>query len=745
MTVLITVHGIVQGIGYRPFVARLAQEMGICGSVMNIGGIVTIVANGEKETIDIFVYRLKFHQPKGADVTEILTKIIPERHYDSFFIIPSEQFNDTTPLIPADLPLCDDCKRELYDQDNRRYLYPFISCVACGPRYSIINSIPYDRETITMDDFFMCEECEKEYKEAYNRRRHAQTISCHDCGPQLILQLNDSVLYKDQALKKSIELLKLGKVIAIKGIGGYQFVCLPTDKNAVDNLRLLKHRDKKPFAVMFPNLDLIKECCKVNTEEEKLLTSAAFSIVLLHKKKDIFYEGVSGESRFIGAFLPYTPLHQLLIDACGALVMTSGNITSEPIIINDEEILSLRTPYLAGVLYNKRRIVTSLDDSVARIIRGKIQLVRRSRGYVPLPVLLKDESKQAILAMGSDLKSSFCLYKNNRAYLSQYFGDMENYYVSKAYKDNLIRMTQIFKIKPEIFCCDLHPGYLTTRFAEELAKKQQIKLVKIQHHHAHIASVMAEHEITSCIGVAFDGTGFGTDGAVWGGEFLLCNNNNFQRCGHLKYITICGGDEAARNARLTADCYLNAVGRKFDNDNFKLVQNAIKNNINTFKCSSMGRLFDAVSAVLQIKTENSYEGECAIALENTAVAYKENDGIPFNLNFNIKIQQEKIIIDQVKLLNDIYLAYTDGVYKGALALGFHMAVAKMVLQGCEFIRKQSGENKVALSGGVFANLLLIDDCIEIMEKAGFSVYINSVVPTNDGGISLGQAWLCKQL
>lgn len=745
MTTLITVLGIVQGVGYRPFVARLARELKITGTVLNSGGIVKIVANGEKEVIDIFVHRLKFNSPKGANVTEIKYKSIPEQSFNNFKIVTSVQSADEVPIIPADLPMCEDCRRELYDLGNRRYRYPFISCIACGPRYSIINSLPYDRETITMDSFQMCDNCADEYTEEDNRRRHAQTISCRDCGPQLILQLPRAEYHKDEALRKAIELLNQGLVLAIKGIGGYQFACLPNNPQAIENLRLLKHRDKKPFAVMFSNLQMLKMYCKVSAPEEQLLTSAACPICLLQKNENTFCDGVSGESRFIGAFLPYTPLHQLLTDACGSLVMTSGNLTNEPININDEDMLSLSSPHLAGVLYNLRQIVTPLDDSVARIVCNKTQLVRRSRGYVPLPVNLQQEAKRDILAMGGDLKSCFCLYKNSRAYVSQYFGDMENYHVSKVYEENLSRMENLFVIHPEIIACDMHPQYVTSGFAEKLSKINKIKLLKIQHHHAHAASVMAENNLSSCIGVVFDGTGYGTDGAVWGGEVLLCNGTKFERSAHLGYVKLCGGDSAAKNAEFTAYSYLNAVGKAVDNNDFKTLQAAIKNNINTFNSSSMGRLFDAVSAVLSIKTYNTYEGECAIALENCAADFETNGKEPYPLHFEINYDSDIAVVNQIDIIKDIFEASQNGVSKGALALGFHKAIAKMVCEVCIHIRENSGENRVTLSGGVFANLLLTQFSVKLLENAEFEVYINSEVPTNDGGISLGQAWLCGQM
>ncbi len=746
MTSLISVLGVVQGVGYRPFVVRLANKLNIKGTVMNSGGIVRIVAFGKNEAMNKFICGLTKKLPRGSDVTRIITEFLPEQSYEKFEIVPSDYSVYEIPLIPTDLPICKGCEKELNDPQNRRYRYPFISCVACGPRYTIINSLPYDRENTTMNDFSVCPQCGHEYiDEDDSRRRHAQTISCQDCGPQLILCTSGEVFQKDEALEKGIELLKQGKVLAVKGIGGYQFACLPTDTVAVKNLRLLKHRDRKPFAVMFPRLGVLKKYCEVSEPEENLLISSARPIVLLNKKKDKFCPEVSGESRFIGAFLAYTPLHLLLTDACGPLVMTSGNLTSEPIITSDDDMLKLRSPYLGGVLYNIRGIVTPMDDSVARIISGKTQLIRRSRGYAPLPVMLKDSSKQTILATGGDLKSSFCFYNNDRAYISQYFGDMENYLVALAYKENITRMTEIFGMKPDIIACDLHPRYITSGIAEDYAMIKNIKKIEIQHHHAHAASVMAENNLSSCIGVVFDGTGYGLDGAVWGGEILLCKDTEFERQAHLKYIKLCGGDNIAKNAEFVSYCYLNTAGEKIENSDYSVVCSALTNNVNTIQSSSMGRLFDAVSAVLNIKSLNSFEGECAIALENAAADYAKNGFKPYPLHFKINFDDRETLIDQVSLIKEIYTAYRNGTDTGALALGFHKAIAEMVLSACKHIRDESGENSIALSGGVFANLLLTEDCSELLGNAGFHVYINSAVPSNDGGICLGQAWLCRKI
>ena len=747
MNLLVTVLGVVQGVGYRPFAARLARELGITGTVRNSGGNVHILAQGDQKALSLFVIALSKSAPPGADVTEVLTEPASfSQQYIDFQIVKSGDTTEFTPLLPADLPMCSTCREELYDPQNRRFGYSFISCVACGPRYSIMESIPYDRDTITMQAFPMCPQCEKEYT-GDDRRCHAQTISCHDCGPQLILSLPDLTLHSKEALTCAIDILMKGKVLAVKGIGGYQFACRPDLPGAVEALRMLKKRDRKPFAVMFSDLDSIRLRCRVSPEEEELLLSPARPIVLLaiEQAADAFCPQVSGESRFLGAFLPYTALHQQLTDACGPLIMTSANLSDEPIIYRDEDILQISSPYLSGVLYNTRRIVTPLDDSVIRVISGRPQMTRRSRGYVPLPVILSAKTPHTILAMGGDLKSCFCLYQNDRAYISQYFGDIDSYAVQQNYLDNIRHMQELFHLEPDILACDLHPLYRTAALAEGRTAKAGIRLVPVQHHHAHAASVMAEHGMDGCIGVIFDGTGYGTDGAVWGGEFLLLGGAFFERKAHLAYVTLCGGDEAARQADLTAGCYLAAAGEEVKHKEAALIRAALLEKSLTQQTSSMGRLFDAVSAVLGICSTNSYEGECAVMLENAAAEAIREGILPFPLHFAVTHGKDGSTADPVAVLADIYHAVKTGCGSKALALGFHMAIVELVVSLCRHIGEETKETRVVLSGGVFANLLLVENCTAELIQNGFTVYRNESVPSNDGGISLGQAWICGQM
>lgn len=739
----IHIFGLVQGVGFRPFVVQLAKKCGITGTVKNDGGIVSLIASGDSGQIGRFTGRIKTGPPPGAEITNMTAEEIPYREFCDFTIADSGSAPEGAPVIPADLPLCADCRDEMYNSADRRYKNPFISCVSCGPRYSIIEELPYDRCRTAMQNFEMCPACEDEYRSG-GRRDFAQTISCNGCGPYLIWKDQEITLREDAAFEKAAAILRSEGVIAVKGIGGYHFVCSPFSGKAVARLRRLKQRDRKPFAVMFQSADEIRRICGVTEQEERLLLSSAHPIVLLPYGGSEIQSEVCGESRYLGAFLPYTPLQELLMDACGPLVTTSANLTGRPIMKEDEEVLSVfaaESENLDGVLYHKRRILIALDDSVARVAAGHEQIIRRSRGIVPLPVLLPGRSKKHYFAAGADLKASFCLTAGSRAYMSQYFGDLEEKEVMDAYIRNYRHMTSLFSIHPEAAACDLHPDYRSTRFAKETG----LPLLPVQHHHAHIASVMAEHGIgEKVIGVAFDGTGWGDDGAVWGGEFLICEGAEFERVGHLSYVKLCGGDNAARSAALCADAYLLSAGRTGTGSRFEVVRAAVDNHVAVHTTSSMGRLFDAVSAILGAGVYNSFEGECAIALENLAWRALHEGQIPYPLNFELTTQDGVLIADQARLAGVIADAFACGVNAGSIALGFHRAVARMVILICGQLRAEHHTNSVALSGGVFANRLLLEDCLDRLEKHGFTVFVNQTVPMNDGGVALGQAYIAAQ-
>jgi hydrogenase maturation protein HypF len=753
----ILVYGIVQGVGFRPFVYSLAERLGIVGTVCNLGGIVEIIAAAPEDVHRSFLKELRTEEGKDYEIHAIEAEEITKEHltreqyavYESGkFVISTSTSNVQGFSLTPDIGLCKSCASELVDKVNRRYLHPFISCAACGPRYTILEHTPYDRDTTVMKEFPMCEACNNEYTTASDRRFHAETISCMECGPVLRWEEHIETVTGDSfraegetALTEAIKVIRAGGIAAVKGIGGFHYVCSPFMNETVQKLRLLKGREKKPFAICFPDMDILKTYAKVTTEEEKLLCSKARPIVLLYEKERKVAAEVSGESIYLGAFLPYTPIQLLLTKELGPLIMTSANLSGKPIIRENSEMLSIISPYLRGVLYHDREILRSVDDSVVKVVKGKKQIIRRSRGYAPYPILLP-KSEMEIFAAGGDLKASFSLYKDGRAVLSQYFGDLEEYDILEEYQKAYEELKALLFLSPKLAVCDLHPGYHSTEFTKGLA----LPVLQVQHHHAHIASVMAEHNLKGkVLGIAFDGTGYGTDGNIWGGEFLLCEGGDFTRVGHLSYTPLMGGDASLKDAGKTALCYLLAEGLSevIKDDRTALIKAALTHGTNTILSSSMGRLFDAVSALLGICTENRYEGEAAVLLEQEARKALMKGIAPVFMEFDIT---EVDGIYQMKPGGVIrkLAASKDIKSKGALSLGFHYAIAEAVLCISGKLRRRENISAVALSGGVFANSLLLERVTECLFEEGFQVYRNEAVPPGDGGISLGQTYIGLQ-
>ncbi len=720
ITERIRLWGIVQGVGFRPFVAKIADRLRMKGEVLNIGGLVEITVTDTPERIGRFIEIVEREKPLPAEIVHIKRSREAFREFSGFSILDSDRGDDEAAMIPADLAVCPHCLAEMRDPDNPRYRHPFISCMACGPRYTIIDRIPYDRENTTMLDFPMCDFCKREYGSIRDRRYHAQTISCHDCGPKLSMDV-----------EQGAELLKAGEVIAFKSMGGYNLLCDPFDDAAVAKLRQIKKREQKPFAVMFRDVEQIRQHCCVSTVEEKLLASSARPILLLERKPSRRARCREFEkSRFIGSFLPSMGAQYLLLEHISPLIVTSANLSEQPIIKDDAAMKSLmeREPLIKAVMSNARRIQARVDDSVVRVIDGQPQMIRRSKGYAPVPLYVDTSFQGQILATGGQLKNSFALTKGSFVYMSQYLGDMDSLENQEIYRETLARMEGLFRIRPQLAVCDLHPRYDTTAFAEKLG----LPLMKTQHHHAHVASVMAEHNLKGkVIGVSFDGTGYGTDGAIWGGEFLLCEGGEFQRMDHLRYVQMLGGDASMKEAWKSAVSYLHAwetgryqqeegiavdlspimefaaEGGRRDWPGEDLAKKAISAGINTIKSSSMGRLFDAVAALLGIKDRNDYEGQCAILLEDAAAAPKKDRA-------------------------------------GKLALEFHHKIARMILDACLDIRDKTGVSQTALTGGVFQNKILMEESLSLLRKHGFQVFYNVSVSPNDGGIALGQAYIAMK-
>lgn len=688
MTELLTFSGIVQGIGFRPTCKRLALDLNVNGQVKNLGGNVELIITGNKQALDEFVQRLAHL----FEIKNYTREIIEDIDFSDFKIVHSK--NDSkTPFITPDIATCKDCERELKDENNRRFMHPFISCINCGPRYTIINSLPYDRENITMSEFDLCDDCQAEYTTASDRRCHAQTIACHKCGPKTSITVDDAV-----------KLLRNNEIVAIKDIGGYHLACNVNSRDTVLKLREIKGRETKPFAVMFRSIDEIKEYCKVSSLEEEILLSSARPIVLLEKRKD-FDSSICGDSQYIGAFLPCNPIQIMILDKISPLVMTSANISGEPIIISDDEIKKFSLPTLT----HNREILTPLDDSVVTVNNGKMQFIRRARGYVPLSIDIGKRAKCDTLLMGGDLKSVFGFHRDNYVFLSQYFGDLEDKTVFDSYKSNIDRFACLHSFNKDRIVCDLHPQYYSSNIYNAD--------MKIQHHKAHIASVIAEHKLNGdVLGFAFDGTGYGDDGAVWGSEVFKFSFSRFERVEHLEYTKMIASDEVSKNADLSLACYIGGN---------EIVDKALENNINTVLSSSMGRLFDAVSSLLDICHFNSFESECAQALERIANKSKKAYKLTPTLNPSELLLEIKSLKDKVKTED--------------LALGFHILIVDMIVD----IAKKYNIHQIALSGGVFNNKIILTNAVKKLNENGFETYTNELVPCGDGGIALGQAFIAS--
>ncbi len=731
MTKRIFFTGIVQGVGFRPTAKRLADRMGLSGTVKNLGSNAEIVIHAEDRVTDEFISHLVSLLPNEARIDSISVTDCEEFSSEGFTIVESRPSFSHLPEILPDIATCKGCIEELFDKNNRRYRHPFISCTACGPRYSIIRSLPYDRENTLMDIFPLCKRCEAEYVSLEDRRLHAQTVACKECGPALSFYPET----ESNPIYAAADCLKQGKLLAVKDIGGYHFACTATDQAAVASLRELKLREAKPFAVMFKNIDAVKEYCRITTAEEELLTSSSAPIVLVEKKKELA-SGVCDGSRFIGAMLPSNPVQHLLLQEIDPLVMTSGNISGEPIITDNDTVLNIaKANKNLCVLYHDRDIITPLDDSIYYVIDEEPHLMRRGRGVAPRTIPLNKNENTAIFASGGDLKASFGFYKNGKAILSQHFGDLEDSGSADTYKKTAKHIENLFSVKPDKTITDMHPAYYSSSIAEEL---YGTAVLKVQHHHAHIASVMAEHSLDAVLGFALDGTGYGTDGSIWGGEALLCEGKTFKRIAHLKSVKMCSGDEISKNAVLALFCYLSDIKADIPKnllpkDEAETVKSALSLNINCFPSSSCGRLFDAAACLLGLGAYNRYEGECAIKLENAAnTAIKQR-----KLAHRLELVYNNGVLDTPRLLLDMLKAKEEGADINSLALGFHYALADGFLE----VAKSQNMKKIALSGGCFNNRILTSYLKSRLKENGFYVYLNHSVPCGDGGVALGQIYL----
>lgn len=867
---LVEIHGVVQGVGFRPFIYTLAVSLGIKGHVRNIGAAVAVEAEGPEEALDQFIKLIRQKAPPLSQIKSIKINEAGLKNYSSFTIAKSIRQDDGDIFLPPDMAVCDDCIKELFDRKDPRYLYPFINCTNCGPRFTIIGDTPYDRANTTMKAFEMCAFCNSQYTDPSDRRYHAEPVSCPECGPQLrLLDAEGADMNTGDPIRLAAELLSKGNTVAIKGIGGYHLACDALNDSAVHTLRVRKRRDEKPFALMADSLETVKKYCRVGPEEKELLAGIKKPIVLLEKLEHVrLPEDIAPMNPCLGIMLPYTPLHLLLFhphssgtawnakntnnaaiataagnthpvnsacsdadgcspgartdaDSCPGtvtltdipekpslrrgklelLVMTSGNISSEPIFYRDSEAVEGLKGIADYFLVHNREIYTGADDSVTRIFLGREYILRRSRGYVPAPVtagipsigavkteeasdsfdfearlgyapVIKSQDRRAplesgarlrhtpvinndvsVIGVGGELKNTFCLSRKNEFYISQHIGDLENLETYQAFERSIAHLSSMLRVKPEAIAYDLHPDYLSTRYALSSGIGAKIP---VQHHHAHHASCMAENGLDGeIIGVVFDGTGYGEDGCIWGGEFFTGGVEKVDRIGHLDYVPMPGGEASIKEPWRMAASYLSSLFPDLDlrhlqaktsgteginlfkgiaADSLNAIPQMIAKRINSPMTSSMGRLFDAVSALTGVRNIITYEGQAAVELEYLAAG-----GDHGSYEFEIGKDGKFFIIKTKGIFSGIINDMKNRVSKEIIAAKFHETASEIVLAGCEEARTETGLDRVALSGGVFQNITLLDKSVRKLKKRNFKVYLHSSVPANDGGISLGQA------
>lgn len=798
MRVCIRVFGIVQGVGFRPTVKRHADACDIAGSVSNKGPYVEIFAEGSEECVYSFINQIQEEPPKRAVILKLDVENVEsgedgihkvESETDSkekFQIIESEK-EEGEIFVSPDIAICPECKKELYDKNDRRYLHPFINCTCCGPRLTILDSMPYDRVRTSMGEFPMCEKCEYEYTHAETRRFDAQPVCCNDCGPEVYL-LGRKERGAD-AIRYTRKVISEGGIVAVKGIGGFHLCCDAAKEETVARLRQRKKRPMKPFAVMMKDLDVVRRECETEPHLEEILDGHQKPIILLPKKEGgTLCESVAPDNPKIGVMLPYAPVQLLLFDyqdetkVSDCLVMTSANTSGAPICRDDEDALNELSGLCDVILSHDRKIRLRADDTVMDFYRGEPYMIRRSRGYAPLPFMMGNEFKGQVLAVGGELKNAFCIGKNQLFYPSPYIGDMGDVRTVKALKESVKRMEELLETKPQIVACDMHPSYNTRAAAEEMG----LPVFLVQHHYAHILSCMAENEWTTekrVIGVSFDGTGYGTDGTIWGGEILLADYDSFTRWGCIEPFAQTGGDASAKEGWRIA---VSLLGKIYGKENALLIIETLglcepklaklqftmeERGINTVQSTSAGRLFDAVSAILDIRKSSTFEGEASTSLQFAAEKWldaqkkkiagsedfaesgiitdygelksisdvAQKSVVEKNNSINRNIKADLYYLPTLSLVKELAERKLAGENSNQLALHFHRRLAGMIVSACEKAREETGINTVALSGGVYQNKLLLDYSVTMLEERGFHVLRHHLLPPNDGGISLGQA------
>jgi hydrogenase maturation protein HypF len=744
----IIIKGIVQGVGFRPFIYRLAREYGLRGTVSNNAHGVDIEAEGDFDSIRAFVREIDRSAPPLALIDSIETRDIPPEGYTDFMIQTSDGSDDRFTLISPDVTVCNDCLKEIFDPDDRRYRYPFINCTNCGPRFTIIQDIPYDRPYTTMSVFPMCPDCLREYNDPADRRFHAQPNACPVCGPQLRLSDTQNIpVATEDVLRAAAALLIDGKIIAIKGLGGFHLACDATNGDAIALLRERKRRIEKPFAVMIPRIEDLETLCDATSEESALLRSIQRPIVLIRRKANSpVSRHVAPRNPFIGVMLPYTPLHHVLLRETNVpLVMTSGNISEEPIAYRDDEALERLSDIADYFLTHNREIHMRCDDSVAAILNKRPSILRRSRGYVPYPVKLHVQAEEPILAVGGHLKNTFCILRESYAFMSHHIGDLENYETLRSFMEGIEHFTNMFSVKPTVLAYDMHPEYLSTKYA--LQSDSTVK-IPVQHHHAHIVSCMTENNLTgTVIGVAFDGTGYGTDGNIWGGEFMTVTPGEFERRAHFDYFPLPGGEQAIKEPQRVAYALLREVSgieskntdipfmRSFrETKMLPVLDTMIDRRIQSPLTSAAGRLFDGVAALCDVRKIINYEAQAAIEFQMLA-----DESVTGYYDYDVDSTGGPRKIKWQPIVQQIVRDLGGGIPVPEVSGKFHNTLAGIIADISHEIGTDTGIRNVLLSGGVFQNSVLVEKTVRALQKYRLNVYTHSRVPPNDGGLSLGQA------
>jgi len=744
MRIRIHISGVVQGVGFRPFVFRLAHELGLTGHVLNNPEGVFVEAEGDKKKLDEFLVRIEKEKPDISKIYSLQHVFLEKTGADSFEIRASAETGDRRVAVLPDIAVCDECMHEVTDPKDRRFMYPFTNCTNCGPRYTIIKSLPYDRKNTSMNFFEMCPDCEKEYTIASFRRFHAQPNACHECGPWISLHDCDGQLSceKSAALEKVTNLIRKGYIIGVKGIGGYHLMCDAGSNEAVQRLRERKLREEKPMAVMFPDLDSIMKETNISPLEARAIASIERPIVIVSKKIECtLAPAVSPDNATVGVFLPYTPLHHLLMKKLKRpVIATSANITDDPIAKDEPDAFGRLSKIADYFLTHNRDIISRCDDSVVRVIAERQVPIRRSRGFAPLPIQVPFRFSKPVLALGPYMNNTIAVGIEDKVYLSQHIGDLDSPLAIEFYEETIHDFLRLLDIQPEIVVSDLHPGYYSTKYGE---KQFRNSLVKVQHHFAHILSCMTDNNVpeeSEVIGFAFDGTGYGPDGNVWGSEVFIASYKGFKRAYHLRPFRLPGGDRSVREPCRTAlsllyetfgDAALNIRHNPLSDKERSFLLEMIKKEINSPVTTGMGRLFDGVASLINVKQKISYHAQAAIALEQAALQSDRTDSYPFIVRNNE--------IDQRAFIKTIVKDLDKNTAPEIIARKFHNTIADMIVSIAEALRKETGISTVALTGGVFQNTLLSENSFEKLTEKGFVPMLHQLVPPNDGGIALGQA------